>query len=267
MCPERTGNGAAVRSYPGASTRFSGLDDRGVIGMNQQPPPEQGEIERLRARLHALETHLAEKETLLREVHHRVKNNLAAIVGLLDMQRRLLTDPRARDGLESLGRRIRSMGLVHEKIYAAENFTRIDFQGYLEALVAHLAPSLDAVNIEVHIEAQGVHLPLDLAMPCGLITNELVGNAFLHAFPGRVPAAGEQACRVLVCASTHGGQYQLSVSDNGCGLPSAFDWTQAQSMGMVLIRMLGCHQLGGSYTFDHNRGLSVPLRFHEQRGG
>ena len=235
--------------------------------MNRQPSPEQEEIERLRARLHALETRLAEKETLLREVHHRVKNNLAAIIGLLDMQGRTLTDPKAREGLKTLSRRIRSMGLVHERIYAGENLARIDFQGYVEALVAHLSSSLDLTNIEVCIEAQGVHLPLDLAMPCGLITNELVSNAFSHAFPGGMPAAGEQVCRVLVRAGQHGSHFQLSVTDNGCGLPAAFDWTQAQSMGMVLIRMLGCHQLGGSYTFDQHRGLDVSLRFYEQRGG
>lgn len=209
---------------------------------------------------------LAEKELLLRELHHRVKNNLAAIIGLLDMQRRSLTDPQARESLTVLAGRIRSMGLIHEILYGADNLARIDFQNYSEVLITHLRSRFGSSRIKVTVRSGGVRLPLDLAMPCGLIINELATNALKFAFPRGMPVGDEDECRVEVRLQEENGQYTLTVADNGQGLPPGFDWTRTQSMGMVLLRMLGCHQLGGNYTFDHDKGLRVTLRFHEQRG-
>jgi PAS domain S-box-containing protein len=209
---------------------------------------------------------LAEKEVLLREVHHRVKNNLAAIVGLLDMQRRMLTDPQGRDILAELGGRIRSMSLIHEKLYRADNLARIDFQHYLQALISHLRTSFGSPRIHCQAEAQGVEMPLDLAVPCGMIINELVTNALKYAFPGGLPAPGNDTCRIWVRMQQENGVCTLSVADNGVGLPPEFDWTGAKTLGMVLIRMLGRHQLGGSYELDQREGLRFTLTFSEQRG-
>ena len=209
---------------------------------------------------------LAEKEVLLREVHHRVKNNLAAIVGLLDMQRRMLVDPQGRDILAELGGRIRSMSLIHEKLYRAENLARIDFQHYLQALISHLRTSFGSPRIHCQAEAQGVEMPLDLAVPCGMIINELVTNALKYAFPGGLPAPGNDTCRIWVRMQQENGIYTLSVADNGVGLPPEFDWTSAKTLGMVLVRMLGRHQLGGNYELDQREGLCFTLTFSEQRG-
>jgi PAS domain S-box-containing protein len=209
---------------------------------------------------------LAEKEVLLREVHHRVKNNLAAIISLLDMQRRMLEDPQGRDILTELAGRIRSMSLIHEKLYRADNLARIDFQMYLKALISHLRTSYGSPRIQCQTEAQGVELPLDLAVPCGMIVNELMTNALKYAFPGGQPAPGKDNCLIQVRMCQENGSCTLSVADNGAGLPPGFDWTGATTLGMVLVRMLGRHQLGGTYTIDQKDGLCFTLSFSEQRG-
>jgi PAS domain S-box-containing protein len=209
---------------------------------------------------------LAEKEVLLREVHHRVKNNLAAIISLLDMQRRMLSDPQGKDILIELAGRIRSMSLIHEKLYRADNLARIDFQAYLKALISHLRTSYGSPRIQCRTEAQGVELPLDLAVPCGMIVNELMTNALKYAFPGDQPAPGKDSCRILVHMRQEKGLCTLSIADNGVGLPPGFDWTSATTLGMVLVRMLGRHQLGGTYTLDQKDGLRFTLSFSERRG-
>ncbi|HSL41177.1 MAG TPA: histidine kinase dimerization/phosphoacceptor domain -containing protein, partial [Desulforhopalus sp.] len=215
----------------------------------------------------SLSATLAEREVLIREVHHRVKNNLAAIVGLLEMQRRILVDPESREILTELGGRIRSMSLIHEKLYRSENLARIDFQHYLTALISHLRTSYGSGQIQCRSEAVGVEMPLDLAVPCGMIVNELVTNALKYAFPPEWTAAGgHDAGCIRVAISQEKGFYTLSVSDNGIGLPPGFAWTAANTMGMVLIRMLGGHQLGGSFSLEQNGGLSVTLRFPNKRG-
>lgn len=209
---------------------------------------------------------LAEKDVLLREVHHRVKNNLAAIISLLDMQSRLLEDAKGRHTLAELGGRIRSMSLIHEKLYRAENLARIDFQGYLQTLLSHLRTSFGAAHIHIQVDARGVQLPLDLAVPCGMIVNELATNAMKHAFPKGQPSPGQEECRLLVSMRQEDGVCTLCVADNGVGLPPDYDWTNAATLGMVLIRMLGRHQLGGSYALDRQEGCSLTLTFNEQRG-
>jgi PAS domain S-box-containing protein len=209
---------------------------------------------------------LAEKEVLLREVHHRVKNNLAAIIGLLDMQRRMLDDPQGRTILTELGGRIRSMSLIHEKLYRADNLARINFQHYLTALISHLRTSFGSPRIQCRTEAPGVELPLDLAVPCGMIVNELMTNALKYAFPGGQPAPGKDSCLIQVRMRQENGLCTLTVADNGVGLPPGFDWTCATSLGMVLVRMLGRHQLGGTYTIDQQDGLCFTLTFSEHRG-
>ena len=214
----------------------------------------------------SLSVALAEKEVLLREVHHRVKNNLAAIVGLLDMQRRIIEDPHGRNILAELGGRIRSMSLIHEKLYRAENLARIDFQEYLQALISHLRTSFGSPRIHCQADALGVEMPLDLAVPCGMIINELVTNALKYAFPGGEPAPGSDTCRIRVEMRREDGLYRLSVADNGVGLPAGFDWSSSTTLGMVLVRMLGSHQLGGGYALDQQHGLRFTLTFSEQRG-
>ncbi len=214
----------------------------------------------------ALRASLAEKEVLLREVHHRVKNNLAASVGLFDLQRQSMNDPQALTVLAELSNRIRSMSLVHEKLYRSDSLASIDFQDYLHSLISHLRTSFGTARIRCDIAAQGVRMPLDLAVPCGMIINELVTNALKYAFPenGSHPEDGD--CRIHVALRRDDNTLTLSVADNGIGLPADFDWRTAKTVGLILVRMLGQHQLGGRYEVDRVQGTRFTLTFTLRNG-
>ena len=209
----------------------------------------------------ALQQSLAEKEVLLREVHHRVKNNMAAIIGLFELQRQSLDDPKGRTVLAELSSRVRAMSLVHEKLYRADSLDRIHFQGYLQSIVSHLRTSFGSPGIACEIDAKGIHMPLDLAVPCGMIVNELVTNALKYAFPeGRsLPEAGGD--RIVVNLGRSESDLTLTVADNGVGFPPGFDWRTAKSLGMVLVRTLGEHQLRGRYAVSGDDGVCFTLTF------
>ncbi len=210
---------------------------------------------------------LREKEVLLREVHHRVKNNLAAIISLMDMQRRKIDDAHGQNILTELSNRIRTMSLVHEKLYRADSLASIDFQDYTQALISHLRTTFGSPGIICQVDAPGITIPLDLASPCGLIVNELVTNALKYAFPEGKPRPGNSDCRIMVCLNRENATYTLTVADNGIGLPTGFDWTKTQTLGMILVRMLGQHQLRGQYVVDENNGTSFTLTFTNRKKG
>jgi len=208
----------------------------------------------------ALRSSLAEKDMLLKEVHHRVKNNLAVVMGLLDLQGRALENEPTRIALAELGARIKSMAMIHEQLYQSKVFSRIDFQIYLEELCAYLRSSYYiSGDISVSVSAVGVVMSLDIAVPCGLLITELVTNAFKYAFPaGRQPEAG---CKINISAQWDGVAYTLAVADNGVGLPAGLDWSNTKTMGLVLVKMLGQHQLQGRIEVDCTGGTTFRLKF------
>ncbi|MDZ7621924.1 MAG: PAS domain S-box protein [Candidatus Competibacteraceae bacterium] len=216
----------------------------------------------------ALRNTLEEKETLLREVHHRVKNNLAAIIGLLDLQRDAAKDVTLLSLLDQLIGRVRSMALVHEMLYQSEHLNRIDFHGYLQALIDHLCGSFDPYGaVRVEVAASGISMNLDIAIPCGLIVNELVINAFKHAFPKSRTALKKNDCLIKITVLQENPlSYTLTVADNGVGLPADLDWTTTRSLGLRLVRMLGQHQLQGSLELDRMAGTRFSLRFDVHQG-
>ena len=204
----------------------------------------------------ALRSSLAEQQVLLREVHHRVKNNLAAITGLLELQRQALADPGSAAALADLSRRIQSIALVHEKLYQADSLARVDFQDYLKVLISHLRASVGPRGeLQWEISAP-VELSLDVAVPCGMIVNELVTNAMKHAFPGQWPGAA-----IRVSLEPQGAGYLLAVEDNGVGLPPGADWQHGRTLGLRLVRMLGEHQLGGRLRIEGTHGTRAALHF------
>jgi len=217
--------------------------------------------ERLKAETSLRDT-LHDKEVLLREVHHRVKNNLAAIVGLVDMQGQALNDGPAGAAMVELSDRIRSMALVHEQLYLSASFSRIDFQDYLNALMVHLRSTYDAAaSIRVCVTAAGVVMSLENAVPCGLLITELVSNAFKYAFPEGRCHDGAGNCEISLSAHWDGVTYTLSVADNGVGLPAELDWINPQTLGLMLVKMLGQHQLQGRIELDRNGGTRFRFRF------
>lgn len=205
---------------------------------------------------------LGEKEALLREVHHRVKNNLAAMISLLDLQRDSVTDTSYLSLLKDLSGRIKSMALVHEMLYQSDNLSRIDFHDYLRSLIGYLHSAFDPQSaIRLNVAATGIWMPLDAAIPCGLIINELVTNAFKYAFPDNLLHKNDLECEISIQVLWENTQYTVSVSDNGVGLPDKIDWQTARTLGLRLVRMLGRHQLQGTLAFDCTSGTRATLRF------
>lgn len=197
-----------------------------------------------------LEESLAEKETLLRELHHRAKNNLALIASLLDLAAER-PGPRV---LAEVRERISSVSLVHELLYQRGTFSRIPMNDYVRTLaeqVAHAWARPEGPQVSVVIEADAVQLPLEHAVPCGLVLNELLTNAFKHAFPH---APGE----VRVTLSREGRRVSLSVADDGVGLPP--DRRSAGGIGLDLVDALA-RQLRATVEVDLGRGTSTTIRF------
>jgi PAS domain S-box-containing protein len=200
----------------------------------------------------ALEASLAEKETLVQEIHHRVKNNMQVISSILRLQSRYVADPHYRAMFDECRDRIRTMALVHEKLYRTTNLATLDFGEHLREL-AQLSRStlkMPEERVEVSFDVDDVEMGVELAIPLGLIANELVTNAFKHAFVGR-PGG-----RIAISLEQTGQRLALSVDDDGCGLPPDFDVTTAPSLGLRLVRTL-VGQIGGSLAAASQDGTRI----------
>jgi two-component sensor histidine kinase len=205
-----------------------------------------------------IQASLQEKEVLLQEIHHRVKNNLQVISSLLNLQANRLEEPRALDALRDSRSRVRSMALVHEKLYQSPDLARIDFADYTRALTRSLFSSYQAhpQGIAVRSQIDDVFLSIDRAIPCGLILSELVSNALKHAFPdGR---SGE----ITIGLHVQEGNKVLTVADNGVGLPAEIDVQHRGSLGLQLVNTLTT-QLDGTLTLDREGGTTFKVTFPE----
>ncbi|WP_233258593.1 PAS domain S-box protein [[Phormidium] sp. ETS-05] len=221
-------------------------------------------LERQRAEAIALAS-LREKEVLLKEIHHRVKNNLQVISSLLKMQSRYLRDPDLLDLFQDSQNRIRSMALIHEKLYQSPDLASIDLGDYLRQLTSHLRSSYSSLSPNIQLKlnvpthSQAPILSIDTATPCGLIVCELVSNALKYAFPeGR---SGEILVEIY---RNEAEEFILRVADNGVGLPPNLDWNKVTSLGLRLVRTLAT-QLGGDVTWNTNNGTLFELKFTEPK--
>lgn len=211
-----------------------------------------------------LSASLNQKEVLLREVYHRVKNNLQVISSLLNLQSVSINDPEMLGLLRETQDRVRSMALVHEKLYRADDLAKIDFADYARQLVAMLARSYrpEGSGVSLRFALQKVSLNLDTSIPCGLILNELVSNAFKYAFTG--PPGGEPPEIKVELRVGEPGTFVLAVADNGVGLPAEIDVLHTDSLGLQVVSMLA-EQLSGTIEVDRTRGTSFKLTFREIR--
>jgi PAS domain S-box-containing protein len=202
---------------------------------------------------------LREKEILLRELHHRVKNNMQVISGLLDLQARSSGNPELIEMLNKSQSRIRSMALVHEQLYASKDLARIDMIAYVRALLQELfqAYKIDPRKIDLIVQTDGnVYVDISKAIPLGLILNELVSNTVKHAFPGDGP--GE--LRIII-HETKNKQIEIIVRDNGLGLPDDVDIHQPRSMGLYLVNGLVKKQLDGQMEVRRDNGTEFQIIF------
>ena len=214
--------------------------------------------ERRRVQQH-LEDALQEKTVLLNEVHHRVKNNLQVITSLLNLQADYATDPRLRAFLAESCGRVKAMALTHQLLYERKNFARLDLGDYLDRLIQSIRASYCATGerIQLHMELPegGLQLDLERTIPCGLLVNELVTNAFKHAYPG------ESRGEILIELKDEGENLIfLGVADNGVGLPSESVLAQSSSLGLQLVQLF-VEQLHGSLAVERQGGTRFRIRF------
>ena len=201
---------------------------------------------------------LKEKEVLLKEIHHRVKNNMQIISSLLNLQSRYITDKQAIEMFTESQDRIKSMALVHEKLYRSKDFTKINFKEYIESLSKSLLRSYDEKRskITLKINVSDVLLGVDYAIPCGLVINELVSNSLKHAFP-----EGKEGEITISFQSPKKNEFILIVSDNGIGLPKDFDFDKTESLGLYLVSILAKDQLQGKISADGTKGTKFQITF------
>lgn len=204
-----------------------------------------------------IEKQNSEREVLLKEIHHRVKNNLQVISSLLSMQSRKMKDSDAKVAVKEGQSRIKSMSLIHQKLYSEGNLSRINMKEYIDDLSGFLFKSYKTdANIEQLVEADEISLDVDTAVPLGLIINELISNALKYAF------APEEQGQISIRLNKNQNNYQLQVADTGKGLPKDFD--KKQSMGMRLVHIL-VDQLDADLKIDQRSGLLFTIIFNDKR--
>jgi PAS domain S-box-containing protein len=206
---------------------------------------------------------LQEKEVLLKEIHHRVKNNLQAVSNLIYLQANYSQDHRLRQMFTETQNRIKSIALIHERLYQTHNFTQIDFVDYIQGLVKHLISSyvVDPDTVKVQVAGKNVQLDVETAVPLGIIINELVSNSLEHAFPAGAARAGSQTNEITVeLQEDLNHQLHLTVRDNGVGLPETIDPATSPSLGLQLVKMLTDH-MRGSLELDRGKGTTFRIEF------
>ena len=197
-----------------------------------------------------LKKSLEEKEVLLREIHHRVKNNMQVIFSLLNLQSRRVKDEKMLGIFKDCQNRIKSMALIHEYLYQTTDFVNIDFTTYIESLANNLFNMYNAgTNISLGLNANEVQLGMDAAVPCGLIVNELMSNSLKHAFPDNRPGV------VTVDLEKTNGKICLTVKDNGVGIPQSIDFKNTDSLGLQLVNAL-TDQLNGEIQLTEDNGFT-----------
>lgn len=211
-------------------------------------------------RIQQLKASLHEKEVLLKEIHHRVKNNLQIISSLLSLQADKIIDTKVLDLFRDARDRVRSMALVHEKLYQSHDLARIELSEYMRDLLTSLLQAYrkGTTTIRLTFNLQPVQLPVDEAIPCGLILNELATNAFKHAFIGQ--SEGEISTGVHI---DNNGRVQIVFRDNGVGFPSHVDYRASDTLGLRLVHMLN-EQLHGTFEIGNVDGTEFSLSFQSK---
>ena len=200
---------------------------------------------------------LVEKEVLIREIHHRVKNNLQIISSLLHIQSSKITNDEMVSMFTDCQNRVKSIALIHEKLYQTNSFTRVDFDSYTMNLVYYLFRMFDVKSnkVSIRMNVENVFLPMDTAIPCGLIINELVTNSLKHAF------TDDKHGEILIQAVYHSdNKFTLTIKDNGKGIPEDVDFNKSRTVGFNLINSL-VRQLGGNLKINRNEGTEFNITF------
>ncbi|MEE8389714.1 MAG: histidine kinase dimerization/phosphoacceptor domain -containing protein [Anaerolineae bacterium] len=252
---------AQLHELEGHRRRLEKLVEQRTAELSQANIDLKAEITERKQVEEQIKDSLREKEVLLQEIHHRVKNNLAIVSSLLSFQAEITPDEQARAAFQESQNRIHAMARIHEHLYRSPDLARIDMAQYVRGVTNHLIRSYGAHAIAFQTDVSDVELDIDRATPCGLIINELVSNALKHAFPPgwQGPESGP---KVRVALRLDDGQCELTVSDNGVGLPADLQVESAghESLGLRLVNLLN-RQLKGNLQVDREGGSTFCLTF------
>ncbi|HOX31559.1 MAG TPA: Cache 3/Cache 2 fusion domain-containing protein [Spirochaetales bacterium] len=247
----RRADGSAI--WVSISARFEPGEPRRILAL-------VSDIDERRRADEARRESLIEKDALLHEIHHRVKNNLQLIASLLAMQSRAVSDPASLALYEDFSNRVLAMAQIHEQLYESEGFARVDFGAYARDLAASLRQNYAACSAEalLEVEAEDVELEMNRAVTCGLLVNEILTNSLRHAFPpARRPEGGRISLRLSLGA---GGSVLLELSDDGVGIPAGLGLGDTAHLGLALIPLLAA-QLGAELELDRSGGTAYRIRF------
>lgn len=208
----------------------------------------------------ALLASLTEKEVLLREIHHRVKNNMQVISSLLRLQARYVKDNKLSAMFKDSEYRIRSMALIHEKLYNSKDMSHIDFGDYVKNLCSGLFSSygVNKREIRFNVDTANISLGIDTAIPCGLVINELISNSLKYAFK-----KGQKGEISVQLRQHRDNEYELTVGDTGGGLDASIDFRTTESLGLQLVTSIAESQLHGKITLDRTKGTVFRIKFDE----
>ncbi len=206
-----------------------------------------------------IEIRIAEKETLLKELHHRVKNNLQTVSSLLSLQSKNTGNPELKTMVKSSQNRIMAMALIHEMIYVRHNITAIEFRHYVRELTEYLIKSVESKDktVEINIDMPEVKLDIDTAIPLGLLMNEVITNSLKYG----VTENGKGAIDIRLRADIDTNYYMLDISDNGIGFSKEVDFENAKSLGLQLIHNLTRQLQGSVQRMDTQRGTNYHIKF------
>ncbi len=205
-----------------------------------------------------IKSSLKEKNNLLQEIHHRVKNNMQIISSLLNLQIKYVDEEEAVNVLKESQNRIKSMAMIHEKLYMSDDLAHINFVDYIQSLVKNLFYSynVENTNIKPIFEVEDVTLNMETAVPCGLIISELVSNSLKYAFPN------ERKGEIYVSLKTVDDKYELIIRENGIGLPEELDFNNLETLGLLLVNNL-TEQIDGELTINRSPGTEFKIKFKE----
>jgi PAS domain S-box-containing protein len=203
-----------------------------------------------------IKMNLEEKETLLKEIHHRVKNNMNVVSSLLSLHKNVTQNTEVKKALRESQGRIYAMSAVHETLYNSKSLADIDLIGYLKKLSASLLQtySVNPGNVQMTVDGENVNVNIDKASPLGLAVNELISNALKYAFPDN-----RTGC-IEIITGRKGDHLELNIKDNGVGMPDGFDWENSNTLGLKLVRNLVESQLNGSINMDNRDGTKFTLK-------
>jgi two-component sensor histidine kinase/sensor domain CHASE-containing protein len=236
-------------------SRYSLLDEKNEYLKQSYQNLKNEVIERKKAE-EKVKASLLEKETMLKEIHHRVKNNLQVISSLLNMQSSYLQDENAREALQESMARVRTMAMIHTQLYQSQDLTRVDCGLFIRDLIGNISQAYGRAEppVAISVDADEIQLDIDTSIPCGLILNELVTNALKYAFPeGR-------AGKINIRMRSEDNHVALTVQDNGIGFPESIDSTKVKSLGLELVNIL-VGQMNGKIDMQADGGTMWNITF------